>query len=296
MNIKRISAYTIENEPGKPALDFDEYSRFKYGHKATAIKFAERMAQEFVKNFTLDFVAKDCSDVIVSTSPYWYTPPSANALATYFHFILNELMLETNHSPLTFIKIHRSAAPACDFSKLSHTERIENMKKDRISLDPSLLKDKTLILIEDARITGAHEKKIIDFMQESGVEDLIFVYVIDVGFGKDDPEIESRLNHKWVHNLDTIHLLMKNPEQFLINARLCRFILAWENKEELKDFCKRLRDEMLFGLYMSSINDCYNSVEKYRPGFEIIRAEIEFRYRQLKKSDFQDASIFIPER
>lgn len=293
MKIQRISAYTIEKEEGKHELSLTEYSKFKYGHKSTSIKFAQRMISEFLEQFTIDHIANNCHNVIVSTSPYWYTPPSAHSLAVYFHFMLNDLMLEKKHSPLTFLKIHRSSAPVCDFSTLTHAERLANLGKENLSIDPTLLKGKTLFLIEDARITGTHEQKIIDFMEKAGLEEIIFIYVINISFGKDDPTIESRLNHEWVNDLDTIQLLMRRPDQFLINSRLCRFILSWKDKDELADFCKRLSDEMIFELYMSSINDCYNANEKYADGFEVIRNEIEFRHRQLKKSDDDEISIFV---
>ena len=292
MKIHRISVYTIEQEPNKKNLNFTEYSKFKYGHKPTAIKFAENMVSEFLKNFPIDSFKDSCTNTIVSTSPYWYTPPSAYTLAVYFHYMLNELLLDSKNEPLTFLKIHRSSAPVCDFSKLTHNERLENLKKDTLHFDPFMLKGKKLILIEDARITGTHEQKIIDFMEKAGLEELIFVYVINIGFGSSDPDIENRINHKWVNNLDTIHLLMKKPDQFVLNSRLCRFILSWENKEELEDFCKRLSDEMLFGLYISSVNDGYGSVDKYASGFDIIRQETKIRHQQLKKTDNPGIPIF----
>jgi hypothetical protein len=288
MKINRISAYTIDAEnnlENKPTLDFTEYSKFKYGHKPTAMKFAESMMSEFLNKFSLEKISGESSEFIVSTSPYWYTPPSANSLAMYFHYMLNELLLSAKNQPLTFLKIHRSSAPVCDFSKLSHRERLENMKRDTLSFDPFLLKGKRLILVEDARITGAHEQKIIDFMEKAGLEEIIFIYVVDVGSGKNDPDIENRINHKWVNDLDTLQLLMKKPDEFVLNSRLCRFILSWENQEELEDFCKRLSDEMLFGLYISSVNDGYGSVEKYAKGFEVVRQESRIRHHQLIKTD-----------
>ena len=54
---------------------------------------------------------------------------------------------------------------------------------------------------------------------------------------------------------------------------------------ELEDFCKRLSDEMLFGLYISSVNDGYGSVEKYAKGFEVVRQESRIRHHQLIKTD-----------
>ena len=293
MKVHKISAYTIENDGNKPILDFTEYSKFKYGHKPTSMKFAESMMSEFLNNFSLDNISDKSDEFIISTSPYWYTPPSAYSLAKYFHYMLNDLILEKKKQPFTFLKIHRSSAPVCDFSKLSHKERLENMKKNSLSFDPFLLKGKRLILIEDARITGAHEQKIIDFMEKAGLKEIIFIYVVDVGFGKNDPDIENRINHEWVNDLNTLQLLMKKPDEFLLNSRLCRFILSWEKRKELEDFCKRLSDEMLFDIYISSVNDGYGSVEKYAGGFEVVRQEVKIRHKQLVKTDNPGIPLFL---
>jgi len=296
MKLQRISVYSLEEESDKNILDLVDYSKFKYGHKPTAIKFAENMVTEFTKVIPVSYLGENYRDVIVSTSPYWYTPPSAHILAIYFHYILNDMMIEEKHQPLTFLKIHRSAAPVTDFSKLTHKERLENLNKDTLSFDPFMLKGKKLILIEDARITGTHEKKITEFMEKAGLEELIFVYVVNISSGVVDPDIENRINHKWVNNLDTIQLLMKKPDQFVLNSRLCRFILAWENDSELEDFCKRLSDEMLFGLYISSVNDGYGTVEKYAKGFDIIRKETKVRHQQLKQTDNPGIPLFFDDK
>lgn len=282
LKVKRLSAFSVEGEPGKDPLDFVEYSKLKYGHRPTSAKFAEKMAKIFVQEYTLPELIERREDIVISTSPYWFTPPSANSLAIKFHFLVNELLYVTGKEPLPFIKIHRSAAPSLDFGKLSLEERKKNMARNRLSADPLVLRGKTLVIVEDARITGAHEKKIIDFARARKVKELVFVYVVAVSYGSKDPDIENRMNHQWVNNLEAVYLLMRNPEDFILNSRACRLVLGWKDAAELEDFCRRVDDAMVFKLYTYCVNDGYGSMANFKEGFNIVRAEVSRRYQKFR--------------
>lgn len=282
MLIHRVSAYTVEDEQGKIPLDYAEYSRFKYGHRPTAVRFTENLMAAFLREHPLAAVCERSDDLIVSTSPFWFTPPAAYLLSLNFHYLLNEMMVERGQPPVTFLKIHRSRAPVTDFGKLTHRQRLANMKTDRLSFDPFMLKGGRLILVEDARITGAHEGRTIEFMEKSGLKELFFVYVVNVSYGKDDPDIENRINHRWVNDLGALQLLMRRPEEFLLNSRACRLVLSWPNRRELKDFCKRIGDETLFGLYTASVNDGYGTMPEFSKGFQLVRDEARYRHERIR--------------
>jgi hypothetical protein len=281
MNIKRISAYTLDKSTKKEFLNLEEYSTFKYGYKPTVIKFAKKMAAEFLKVYSFKNLTLNKDNLVLTTSPYWHTPPSAHSLAVNVHYFLNELLLESGHNALPFVKINRSSAPSCDFGKLSAKEREINMKKDSLSVDQDSVKGKTVILVEDSRITGAHEKKTISYLEKSGVAEIIFLYVIDVKTGKKDPEIENKMNHTKINSLDRLSALMRNPEEYILNARVCRFVLSWGNLLELKSFLKKISDDVLSDLYISSVNDGYGFMDKYQAGFSLVRDEIKLRENKI---------------
>ncbi len=277
MKVYRLSAYTIEDKKTKKPLDFKKYSQFKYGHRPTAIEFAQNIVETFLSRFSLQYLIANIDDVILSTAPYWCTPPSAHVLATEVQSQINEMLIKRGHGPLKFLKIHRSKAPSCDFSKLGLQERKNTLQEDTLSVDRAVFKNKILILVEDARITGAHEQKTIDFMRKIGVSDLIFLYAINVKGGSHDPEIESRMNHQVINNLKVLSELMDNPTDYILNARACRFILGWPNIKELRDFYQRLNTNILLQIHVASLNDGYGIIEKYRIGFEALCQEVAIR-------------------
>lgn len=171
----------------------------------------------------------------------------------------------------------RSSAPSCDFSKLSHAERKLNMQQNKLSVDENAVKGRTVIFIEDARITGAHEAKALECLEAAGAEKVILLYIIDVKHGKKDPDIENRINHSVINSLDELYRLMKNPDEYVLNSRACRFVLSWENKEELEKFAQKIPLTVLTELYSASITDGYGLMEKYADGFRIIREEVRER-------------------
>lgn len=220
---------------------------------------------------------KNKHNLVVSTSPYWFTPPAAHSLAAHFHYLLNERFMNMGLMPVRYVKLHRSAAPVLDFSKLNAEDRKKNMKKDALSIDPKALKGKTLILIEDSRITGAHEGKIISHAKKFGVKGIIFVYVVNIANGIQDPNIENRINHVYINDLTMLYRLMLNPKDFAFNSRVCRFLLSWKNADELQNFFAHLSDKLLFTIYVSAINDGYALVEKFSKGFNLLKIEIASR-------------------
>lgn len=277
MKIKRASAFTMESGQKKPLLDIAEYSNFKYGHKPTVLTFAKKMTDELFSIFPIQKLISQQENVIVTTSPYWYTPPSVHPLALAVYENINEHLFERGKNSLRFIKMSRSSAPSCDFSKLSHAERKLNMQQNKLSVDENAVKGRTVIFIEDARITGAHEAKALECLEAAGAEKVILLYIIDVKHGKKDPDIENRINHSVINSLDELYRLMKNPDEYVLNSRACRFVLSWENKEELEKFAQKLPLTVLTELYSASITDGYGLMEKYADGFRIIREEVRER-------------------
>ncbi len=282
MQVNRLSAYSTDDDATKVPLDFRAYSKFKYGHRPTALAFADQLAKVFLESFGLEYLKQHTQQLIVSTSPFWYTPPPANTLAIRFHFLMNDLLVEHKSGPLRYVKIHRSAAPRCDFSMLSCAEREANMKADALSADATAFLRKKVILIEDARITGSHEKKTIAYMEHIGVSDLTFLYGVMVPSGADDPDIENRMNHYWMNNLRRLGELMAYPEDYAMNARACRYILSYPDKQAIRIFAKQLTYDMLAGVCRYAVGDGYGLVEKYREGFFILREQL--RDRDIKRT------------
>lgn len=277
MKVNRLSIHTVRNGLFNNGLNAELYSKFKYGSRPVAFAYADQLRALFLEKFGVDYILRHKVQIIISTSPFWYTPPPANTIALRFLYHLNSLLVEYEQMPLRYVKIHRGSAPRVDFSALTSEERESNMKQDLISVDPEAFRGKKVVLIEDARITGAHEAKTIKYLQGVGVDELTFLYVVDVADGATDPHIEFRLNHAWMNDLDKLATLMENEADYVLNARVCRYILSYPDKAKIEWLARSMPYETLASLDKYSVSDGYGVVAKYREGFKVIRMVLRER-------------------
>ena len=70
MKIVRLSAYTVEHGSSGVLLDFEKYSKFKYGFKPTTIIFAKKLLSLFLKKYGIEYFSTKPGNVIITTSPY----------------------------------------------------------------------------------------------------------------------------------------------------------------------------------------------------------------------------------
>jgi hypothetical protein len=294
MQIIRSAAFSVQIGAPETILNFQEYSQFKYGHKPTILKFAKKMVDGLFAIMPISKLIKNNQDIVIITSPFWHTPPSVYPLALEVHKLINEKLLDNKANAIKFVKISRSSAPSCDFSKLTVEERKLNMQRNKLSIDEDSVRDKTVIFIEDARITGAHEEKTIVCLEQAGAKKVILLYLIDVKNGKNDPDIENRLNHAVINSIDELYKLMRKPDEYVLNSRSVRFVLSWADHKELKKFFAKISSVILDELYSASITDGYGLMEKYAQGFELLRAEVKSRNKQqLVPSLINKANAFI---
>ncbi len=279
MKIKRISAFALKSGLSKQILDPKEYSNFKYGHKPSVLKFAENLAKSLFSVMSKQWLVRNRASIVVTTSPYWHTPPSAHSLALSVHHILNEYLYENGYGSLPFIKVSRSMPPSCDFSQLDEKERKLNMKNNKLSVDRQAIKGKTVIFVEDSCITGAHEEKFLQCMKKADAAEVIVLYIIDLKNEKIDPNIENILNHSVIDSLDDLLKLMSNFKHYTLNSRVCRFVLSWSDEDELRDFCEKLPSSVLSDLYIASTTDGYGLMSKYNKGFNTVRSEMKRRQK-----------------
>ncbi len=259
--VSRFCVHTFKNLEDIPNDLKTEYSKFKYGDLRLAKKFARELFSSFMK-VSGSF---DMKKVVITSSPYKYIPPTAMNLSKYFRDCINK----TEFGPFPLIKTNRNFLFEGDYGKLSEHERLELMSKDFISIDETIIKDKTLICIDDIRITDSHEKKMENLLLKTGIKELIFLYYMDYNSEDKDPTIEDRINHFYIKDITSINDMMVNND-IAINARLCKYLLSYPDKKKLLDFLEKRNYKYIELLYNSCIGDGYNKMETYKVNFDII--------------------------
>jgi len=240
-----------------------EYSKFKYGDLNLARKFAKHLFKTFQSLVHL----YDTKDFIITSSPYKYIPPTAMNISKYFRDYMNEYL---NNSPFPLIKTNRSTLFEGDYGKLSEDERMTLMSKDFISIDESIIQDKTIICIDDIRITGSHEKKMEQLLTNTKAKNIIFLYYLSYNAEDKDPTIEDRLNHYYVKDVDGLESMI-GYNKCGINARLCKYLLSSKSKKRLLAFLKNRNYDYVRLLYHSCIGDGYDKMNLYKSNFNVIK-------------------------
>ncbi len=255
-----------------------EYSRFKYGSKKQARVYGHQLATHMAGSALCGEF--NHGNTVVVSSAHRHVPTASANLMGYFVDGLNILFANQNMPSVATTKITREQQVAGDYGKLSLAERRKRMDRGAIHIDQQFIRGKNIIVVDDVRITGAHEERIQRLFSEFHFLSTLFLYIATFEEGQEtiDPIVEDRLNHTAIHDLADFAELLEN-EECLINARICKFVLS-TNPVELDSFLSRLsgeQDEFLYTLYSSIIGDEYHAMPVYQRQFAMVENEVRRR-------------------
>lgn len=262
-------------------FDLATYSKFKYGDGLVAKTYGHQLAKQFIATYP-DVLKSDTKDldIVITTSPYKSIVKGSSGIVRGFKNYLNQYLVSNGMSPVVDIIILKQEMFQGDYGSFSDEERKKLMQKNDLHIMEKFIVGKKLILIDDARITGSHEANLISFLANKNIKEAFFLYVadMDTAFAKEHPDIESEMNHGWVDRLNKLPEIM-NSTEFILNARVCKYILGNSNATELRGFLEQLNDTTLYNVYNGIIADGYSTMDAYKQSFGIV--EEAFRQRGL---------------
>ena len=248
-----------------------KYSKFKYGDDSIAKEFGNALATGFIENYLS--VNPIIEQIVVISSPYAFIPTATFGMKNYFVFRLNRWLAEHNLPVVQETKVTRSITYKEDYGELDEAQRLSLIGNDTFQIDREFLKDKVLILLDDIRITGSHERMITKMLQEYNVENethlLYFAELINRNI---HPNIENFLNYYHVKSIFDLDDIIKN-ERFSINTRIVKFILNSE-PNSFKIFIQNHSDSFLELLYNMAIGNSYHTIEAYQKNLNLLRLQI----------------------
>lgn len=235
------------------------YSKMKHGCPASLDHFAERMAPMTQRRLT------NAQNTIICSGAYKAVPNAANLL---LRAILRKVHLGGNKVG----RLKRTTIFPFDYAKLPFEERYQAIQNYSISFDPSPFSGKRVVIIDDALVTGAHEKKLIDALGDVA-ESLEFIYCINLmGIL---PQVEDRLNKEEIVTPMDIMLLM-HQDEYILNTRALRLIMdasrdefeifmsciTPEWKKRLFELARAEEYDRLNQTYFKRMNDLYLKMEE----------------------------------
>jgi len=262
-------------EPFSAAL----YSRYKYGSLAATEWFGSRLATAFtIRHAWLAHQPR----LLLAPSPHGRVPTAAAALTRAFQTSLNTARDQRGLPPAPTVQIERTIATSGDYGTLSTEERRALMAGNGLSFErfrPHGVDGAHLLVVDDVRVTGAHQNCLTRASAALPFASRTFVYI--AAFPADapegvDPRAEDALNHAAVTTVDDLAGIARSPG-FAWNVRVCKFLLGAANRERLTPFLATMTTAFVHALHHHSLADGYATMPAYRDSHRMVQDELRRR-------------------
>jgi len=236
-----------------------DYSKFKFGDKSVARAFGIDLAKGFITDvLTHRHIS---NQIVVCCNPYTVIPPATMAMKEYFVYALNSWLLEHGYNEVQESHIMRSVTHTEDYGALNKEERVKLIGNDGYYMDDKLVNGKTILFLDDIKITGTSEMVMLKAIPNYQLADYMFLYFAELVNETVRPQFENELNFAFVKRLVDLEMLIKSGE-FALNTRAAKFILR-SPFEEFQSFAHNLPVSVLVNLYDQSVSNGFLQVEAY---------------------------------
>lgn len=246
-------------------LGFDpvDYSHLKFGSDRVAKKFGYELAEAFFKQHADELLVQDC---VVIPSPYNYVENAATVMARHFTDRLNHLLVNANGNNVEWSIIHRKVSYTNDYGFLSKDQRRALIDNDEFYLNEQFLEGKSLIFIDDVCITGTHEDKLVEILDQHGLTNRTFFgYYAKYEKGAVGADIEAQINFAGITSVDDFAALTYEPNHHLI-VRPIKYALS-QSTDSFEGLLKRLEKGYLTKMYYGCVGEGYHRIPKYQDNF-----------------------------
>lgn len=274
MTIQKYTQFNVHNFSNLETAKFSpqEYSRLKFGSDVAAKKLGYELATEFFAAHSDIILANQC---VVIPSPYNFVPNAATVMTRHFINKLNELSVHASGQHVEQSIIHRKVSYTNDYGFLSKEKRRGLIDNDSFYLNRAFLEGKVLFFVDDVKITGTHEDKLVQILEHERVPNqAVFIYY--ARYHGNSPAIEGELNFASIKTIEDLIELMKEANHQVI-IRPIKFLLS-QHKQVLKDILMKVNDNVLDNLYYGSLAEGYYTIPKYQLNFAVI---VDERKRRL---------------
>jgi hypothetical protein len=209
-----------------PSLPFSAacYSKYKYGSVSATEGFAAALGAAFGNRHP---ELAHAPNPLLTSSPYDYVPTAATTLARRLRPVLNATRARHGLPPVPLVQVERIGTSAGDYGTLSARAREQLMAANVVSFRrfrSSALRGAHLLIVDDVRVTGAHQRCLADASAGLPLATRTFLYIAsfaNAAIGSFDPTQEDTLNHASVRSLDDLGGIVESDD-FTWNVRACK--------------------------------------------------------------------------
>lgn len=252
-------------------FDPDAYSRFKFGDSLVAKEFGEQLADGFISGYLQDNFIDN--QIVVISSPYSFIPTATFAMKDHFIHHLNRWLVDNGGMVVQEAKVHRTITYKEDYGALSAEERMSLIGNDSFHIDKHFLDHKTLLFLDDIRITGSHERMILKMVDEYGMKnDIHLLYFAELANKEIHPNVENLLNYHQVKSIFDLDGIIKGGS-FCFNTRIVKYILN-SDFNSFSIFIHNQTEEFINMLYNLSLGNGYHTIDAYAVNLNYIKNQI----------------------
>lgn len=255
-----------------------EYSRFKFGDELAARKFGTALAGGFIAAHLAE--QRNIGQLVVISSPYSFIPTASFALKNYFIFQLNRWLAENNYPVVQEAKAYRTVTYKEDYGDLNAAERLALIGRDEFHIDSVFLKGKTLLFLDDIRITGSHERLILKMAEQySLTNEMYLLYFAELTNDAIHPNIENYLNFYEIKSIFDLDKIVKSGH-FFMNTRFVKYLLCY-NADAFRVFIGNQDSAFTETLYDMAIGNNYHTMEAYQTNLNNLREQLFSKHSKL---------------
>lgn len=257
---------TLENA----GFDPKQYSLLKFGHLGCAKEMGCDLATQFFNTHQSLILTEK---LIVIPSPYNYVENAATMMTHWFYRQLNRLIYEVNGQPAEYTTIQRKVSYTHDYGFLSKEHRKGLLDNDEFYINREYMQGKTIVFVDDVKITGTHEDKLKEILTKESLDDRGHFFLYYAQYLGDRAEIESELNFTAAVTPETLSALLNHGGELLI--RPIKFIMSMES-DKFKEFIdNQLCLDKKIELYDKCLAEGYHYIPKYLPNFQQLRGYLK---------------------
>lgn len=244
----------------------DDYSKLKFGSNQAAKRMGRILAEKF---FEAHWGRLLHEQFVVIPSPYNYVKNAATVLSEHFVDHLNYLVALSGGRAVEWDIIHRKVSYINDYGFLSKEDRKALIDGDTFSLNKDFWGNKNLVFIDDVNITGTHEDKLIEILDEERVtNDTFFLYFAK--YNGTEANTEAALNFSAINNVSKFVDMIKEEADAKCLVRPIKYLMG-QGEETFKVALSQLPLSYVEQLFFGCVAEGYDKIEKYDENFTFLR-------------------------
>lgn len=270
-------AYNVEediiDETTGENFDRTAYSLMKYGDRSVTMRFAEALATDLTEQMPALITDERTPELLVA---YKQVPPACYFLSRYCLDILNVARLQLGHEPGRLVHIYKNKVAATDYAMATQVQRETELDGIDFSLEGRQMADKNVLLLDDIRITGSAEKKMLDVLQATkpNLLGLGYIAIFNPDQASLSPSVENDLNAAIVSGVNDL-IPMIEGDNFDLNIRTLKLILNTE-PAALAAFLKQIPKGLVELIHRSSVDTGVEFIAKYNLGYSTVRSILKY--------------------